>query len=134
MLVHHYTDISLDTLHRVVSKVDIADHAPFVWDQNVRDHAAQLNHPHCDVIFITERVPTRDQNNVHGVLFSSLRKNVNFYFSNIRVQLIENKRFLIKELLHTNLKRFKLIYTEFLWLHIQIFKFFSSRSVLRHHV
>ena len=93
LLVHHYTDISLDTLHRVVSQVDVADHAPFVWDQDVRDNAAQLNHPHCDIIFITERVPTRDQNNVHGFLFSNLRKNVNFYFSNIRVQLIENKRF-----------------------------------------
>ena len=88
--VHHYTDISLDTLHRVVSQVDVGDHAPFVWDQDVRDHAAQLNHPHGDVIFITECVPTRDQNNVHGVLFSNLRKNVNFYFSNIRVQFTEN--------------------------------------------
>ena len=97
LLVHHYIDISLDTLHSVVSKVDIADHAPFVWDQDVRDHAAQLNHPHCDVIFITECVPMRDQNNVHGVLFSSLRKNVKFYFSNIRVQLIENVCFFLSK-------------------------------------
>ena len=76
--VHHYTDISLDTLHRVVSQVDIADHAPFVWDQNVRDHAAQLNHPHGDVIFITEHVPTRDQNNVHMAFFLAVCKICHF--------------------------------------------------------